>query len=113
MNWKFWKNTADQGGHRVHSPKRVKAKDLPEAVGRKMVVGMKLDPDIVWALKYLSRPMEGRKGTYEFRIFDPEAVRQAGVVATDWSSFDSRLDLVLYTGFYDKNASGVDIHGGS
>jgi hypothetical protein len=107
MNWKFWKKTDDPD--RINRPKFVKPKELPEAVGRKMVVGMKMDPDLVWSLKYLSRPVEGRKNTYEFRIVNPETVRQAGVIAKDWSSFDERPDLVMYTGYYDKNGGRIDI----
>lgn len=111
MNWKFWEKTADQGGSNgTKTAKQAKPKDLPEAVGRKMVVGLKLDPDMVWSLKYVSRPMEGRKNTSEFRIFDPNAVRMAGLVPKDWSSFDDHLDLIMYSGIYDKNATTVDIH---
>ena len=111
MNWKFWKKNTGQDGNGARRTKLAKPVDLPEAVGRKMVVGMKMDPDVVWALKYVSRPVEGRKHVYEFMLFSPESARQAGVVAKDWSSFDGRPDLVLYTGFYDKNASSIDIHG--
>ena len=111
MNWKFWKKGTDQVDNGAHRPKLAKPIDLPEAVGRKMVVAMKMDPDEVWALKYVSRPVEGRKHVYEFMLFSPESARQAGVVVRDWSSFDSRPELALYSGFYDKNASNIDIHG--
>lgn len=111
MNWKFWEKGTDQGGHGAHRPKLAKPINLPEAVGRKMVVAMKMDPDEVWALKYVSRPVEGQKNVYEFKLFNPESARQAGVVARDWTSFDSQPDLVLFNGFYDKNASSIDIHG--
>ena len=112
MNWKFWKKTADQaGGNGTKAPKSAKPKDLPEPVGRKLVVGMKLDPDTVWAWKYVSRPVEGRKNTSEFRIFDPNATRMAGLVARDWSSFDDHQELILYSGIFDKSASSVDIRG--
>ena len=112
MNWKFWKKTADQGGaNGTKTARSAKPKDLPEAVGRKMVVGMQLDPDMVWSLKYVSRPLENRKNASEFRIFDPNAVRVAGLVARDWSSFDDHPDLVLYSGTYDKTAASVEIRG--
>lgn len=112
MNWKFWKKTADQDGAGKSKESRAgKPKDLPEAVGRKMVVGMKLDPDMVWALKYVSRPVEGRNNASEFRIFDPNAVRTAGLVPRDWSSFDDHPDLILYAGVFDKKAATVEFHG--
>ena len=111
MNWKFWKKQADLGnGNGTKTPRSGRPKELPEAVGRKMVVSLKMDPDVVWALKYLSRPAEGRKDVYEFRIFDPAAAVRAGIVVRDWGTFDERPELIMYTGFYDKGAGNIDMH---
>lgn len=111
MRWNFWKKTNSQGGGSgAVTPKLAKPKDLPEPVGRKMVVGMKMDPDVVWSLKYVSRPMEDRRGSSEFRIFDPETVHRKGIAAKNWTSLDDQPDLILYSGYYDKSTKHVEIH---
>jgi hypothetical protein len=113
MNWKFWKKTSERtGGAGTHISRAAKPKDLPQAVGRKMVVAMELDPDIVWALKYVSRPMEGRNHIREFRIFDPDKVRHTGMAVKDYSSLDDRSELIMYSGCYDKGTDNVDIREG-
>ncbi|MFO7715409.1 hypothetical protein [Desulfosarcina sp.] len=110
MNWKFWKKEGQAASVPANGSKLAKPKELPESVGRKMVTGMKLDPDLVWSLRYVSRPMEARKNTSEFRIFNPETVHQKGIVVKNFTSLDDLPDLVLYSGFYDKSASSVEIH---
>ena len=109
MNWKFWKKTPDRAGVAGGKIARsAKPKDLPEAVGRKMVVAMKLDPDMVWALKYVSRPKEGNDSIREFRIFDPGKALSAGLSVKEWSSLDDRSELILYSGYYDKGTANID-----
>ena len=114
MNWKFWKKTSFRtGGTAGKISRSARPKDLPEAVGRKMVVAMKLDPDMVWALKYVSRPKEGNGNIREFRIFDPDKALQAGLSVKEWSSFDDRSELIMYSGYYDTGTVSIDIrHGG-
>ena len=93
----------------IKTVKMEKPRDLPEAVGRKMVVDMKLDPDLVWSLKYVSRPSEGRPKSREFRIYNPVTTNQVGFVVKNWTSFDERPELVMYSGCYDKSAGQVDL----
>ena len=109
MNWKFWKKDGPDGNTQLKGTKLSKPKDLPEPVGRKMVVGMKMDPDVVWSLKYVSRPIEDRRNASEFRIFNPEKVIHSGVMVKNWASLDDRPGLILYSGIYDKNSNSVDI----
>lgn len=110
MNWKFWKNDARGETVAANGPKLAKPKELPEAVGRKMVTGMKLDPDLVWSLKYVSRPMGDRGNASEFRIFNPETAHQKGITVKNWTSLDDLPDLILYSGSYDKKENRIDIH---
>lgn len=113
MNWKFWKKTSDRSGSSGAKISRsTRPKDLPEAVGRKMVVGMKLDPDMVWALKYVSRPTEGNENTREFRLFNPDKARCDGIAVTDWSALDDWPKLILYSGSYNKRTNDIDIREG-
>lgn len=110
MNWKFWKKDARDAAVAVKGPKLPKPKDLPEDVGRKMVVAMKLDPDLVWSLKYVSRPMGLHRNASEFRIYDPATAHQNGHVIKNWTSLDDLPELILYSGNYDKSSSNIDIH---
>jgi hypothetical protein len=110
MNWKFWKKDGPADTIAVNGSKLARPKDIPEPVGRKMVVGMKLDPDLVWSLKYVSRPMEARRSTSEFRIFDPALAHQKGIAVKSWTSLDDLPDLILYSGQYDKSANSIEIH---
>ena len=111
MRWNFWKKTNSQGGGSgTVTPKLAKPKDLPEAVGRKMVVNMKMDPDVVWSLKFVSRPMGDRRGTSEFRIFDPEMSHLIGLDVKNWTSLNDHPDLIIFSGHYDKSTKHVEIH---
>lgn len=111
MNWKFWKKQAPDGSGGAQAIKLEKPRELPEPVGRKMVVDLKLDPDFVWSLKCVSRPVEGRPKAKEIRIYNPVKANQVGVVVKNWTSFDDRPELVMYTGYYDKASGRVDFHG--
>jgi hypothetical protein len=110
MNWKFWKkenddtNTTDRKSQKKNRPR-----GLPDAIGRRLVVGMKVDPDEAWSLRYVSRALEAQGGLFEFRLFDPEKTRTVGLVVKDWSSLDDRPDLVQYTGRYNKNTKQVEL----
>lgn len=110
MNWKFWKKDTPAVVVDVNGSKLAKPKDLPEPVGRKMVTGMKLDPDLVWSLKYVSRPSGEGRNASEFRIFNPETAHQKGIAIKNWTSLDELPDLILYAGHYDKNSKNVVIH---
>lgn len=103
MNWKFWqKNTADTTGTPVK--KEAKPKDLPQAMGRYLVVDLNLDPDWAWGLKMVTRERE--KGLLEFRLFDPAA---CSVKVTGFSTLDDHPDLTLYEGLWFKNGKIKEI----
>lgn len=91
MNWKFW------------AKRPAKPKLIPEAIGKKMVVELKFDPDEVWTLKYISRPIDDKNNVIEFRLFNPGEAERVGVDIKDWTSLDDRPELVQYSGYYDKN----------
>lgn len=104
MNWKFWqKKQAEPTG--VSGKKESKPKDLPQAIGRRLVVDLGLDPDWAWSLKIVTREKENEKGTFEFRIFDPAA---ASVKVTGFSSLETHPELVLYNGCCEKNGTLIE-----
>ena len=109
MNWKFWKKT-EKAANGSKPNKPAKPREIPEAVGRKLVVEKNIDPDEVWSLRYVSNAMDELPGAYAFRLFDPEKARTAGVDVKDWTTLDTFPDLILYQGIYRKTDKRVDIH---
>ena len=110
MNWKFWQKKGGGDSEKAPIKKLAKPSELPNAVGRKMVVGMQLDPDEVWALKYVSRPSDGQAGIHDFRLFHPNEAAQAGLAVKDWYSLDDHPHLILYEGRYGKHDQSVEIN---
>jgi hypothetical protein len=107
MNWKFWKKNG--GGDAAKPIKRSKPKELPQAVGRKLIVDLQIDPDEAWSLRYVGRPSEGKTGIQDFRLYDPAKAARAGLLVKDWHSLDDHPDSILYEGQYDKSGTVVDL----
>jgi hypothetical protein len=97
MFWKFWEHEKTKAGEvRLPGPK-----EIPDEVGRHMVVQEKKDSDWVWSLKGVVRPTE-KKNVFYCRVFDEAKATQAGVKVKDWSSLDEHLDLILWEGYFNK-----------
>ena len=75
-------------------------KDIPELVGRYMVVEMKQDPNYVWSLKGVVKPAGGKKDFY-CRVFDVSQTREAHVNIENWSSLDGHPELIRWEGYVD------------
>ncbi len=97
----FWnrKQTTKEGEVKLPGPK-----EIPEPVGRYMVVQEKKDPDWVWKLKGVVRPA-GKNKTFYCRVFNESQVAQSGVKVRDWTSLDERPELILWEGYFDKETS--------
>ena len=110
MGWKFWQKSkpeaAPSGGK---TPKLVKPRELPQDVGRHLVAAKGLDPDWVWNLKCVVKPKENHKSAFDIRIFSSETVSQHGVAVRDYASLDTHMDLVIFTGWYDKETRNVEL----
>ena len=111
MNWKFWKK--DAGANPGKNKKLAKPKEPPQAVGRKLVVDLKLDPDEAWALRYVCRPSDKDPDIRDFRLYDPVKASQAGLFVKDWHSLDDQADLILFEGRHDRGGWNVDIWPGT
>jgi hypothetical protein len=110
MDWKFWqkKETAEtpSGG----KPQKLdKPRDIPQEVGRHLVVDQGLDPDFAWSLKCVRKPRENSKSTFDIRIFNLATVEKHGLKVRDYSSFDDHMDLVIFVGWYDKRTQSVQL----
>ena len=110
MSWKFWKKEAQE------TPKKGKLpgpKELPDAVGRKLVVEMDLDPDWAWSLKALIRPRETDKHIRDFRIFDPNKSLAAGISVKNFESLDAHPNQILFAGWLNRDTGEIQITSGS
>jgi len=84
-----------------------KPKDLPTPIGRDLVVVRGMDPDLVWRLKCVLLPQDGKKGPFNIRIFNPAALQQKKVTVRNYHSLDDHPDLIMFEGWYDqKNMRG-------
>jgi hypothetical protein len=110
MGWKFWgKNT----GGSEKTPKLSGPKDLPDAVGRQLVVDMELDPDWVWSLKAVVRRREDTRHVREVRVFDPTRALAAGVRVKNFDSLDENPGQILYAGWFNTDTGEVALAPGS
>ncbi len=104
--FKFWskKKIADNAPSPFPKPK-----EMPDRVGRFLVVDMKVDPDVVWNWKVVSLPINESGTESEIRVFSPDKVGQAGVSVKNYHSLDDHPALILYSGRFDKKAGKVSL----
>ena len=84
--------------------------DLPHQVGRHLVVNLQKDPDWVWDLKAVVKPVEGgKKSARHFRIYDPAQSAKQGIKILNYDSLDACPELILYEGDFDKDSNAVSL----
>ena len=105
MNLKFWHKTDVPD----EAPGQSRPKDLPEVVGRYMVVDLKMDPDWVWTLKAASRRREENHDIKDIRIFSPTAANAEGMKIRNYHSLDAHPDLVLYEGWLNTKTHQLEL----
>ncbi len=105
MNWKFWKKSnASQDARGMTKPK-----DLPETVGRYLVVDLQKDPDWVWTLKAVMRRREENRDIKDIRIFSPGRADTLGVAVRNFASFDDAADLILFEGWFNTKTHKIEL----
>jgi hypothetical protein len=110
MGWKFWqKNESSATGAGENTIKLGRPRDLPQEVGRHLVVVEDLDPDWVWSLKCVLLPKENAKNVFDIRVYDSKSATFRGVTIKDHRSLDDHMELVLYAGMYDKGNRNVQL----
>jgi hypothetical protein len=110
MSWKFWQKNKNAGAHSGGETQRLeKPRDLPQEVGRHLVVEQGLDPDWVWGLKCVRKRRESSKIAFDIRIFSPETVGQHGVKVKDYVSLDNHMELVIFAGWYEKETQNIQL----
>ena len=94
----FWKRKNENNEVKLPGPK-----EIPELVGRYMVVAEKKEPDWVWKLKGVVRQV-GKK-EYYCRVFDEYKSSQAKFKVINWTSLDEHPELILWEGYFNKETN--------
>lgn len=84
-------------------------KDIPEPVGRYLVVHMAQNLAWVYKLKCVVHPRPESKYAFDFRVFGEAQAAARSVTVKDYNSLDEHPDLILYQGQFDKKSGTVQI----
>ena len=87
-------------------------KEIPQPVGQALVVTHRQDPDWVWSLMAVTRPMADTPDQSEFRVYSPQEAVQKGVHVRDWRSLDDHQELIQYFGWVNKHTRQMELHRG-
>jgi len=104
MNWRFWKKDNSGNDPGATAKKLPRPKDLPQEIGRHLVVEESLDPDWVWSLKCVMLPQAEGATIYDFRIFSESSAEQKGVRVKNYTALDDQPDLILFEGWIDRKS---------
>ena len=84
--------------------------DLPHQIGRYIVVNLQKDPDWVWNLKAVVKPVEGgKKSARRIRVYDPLISTRQAIKILSYDSLDVCPELILYEGEFDKDSNAVSL----
>ena len=105
MSWSFWKKkSATVEPSEAREEKLSKPKDIPEPVGRYLVVDLGKDPDWVWKLKSVVH-RQAEKHRYDVRVFDELQARAKRVSVRNYTTLDEHPELILFEGWYDMKSN--------
>jgi hypothetical protein len=111
MFWNKWFNKTDS--NKPQKPKLKPPVELPQQIGRHLVVDLGEDPDWVWELKAVLKAVEGGKNSLHcFRIYDPEQAARQWVKVLNYDSLDDYPELILYEGEFDRDTHAVAVSAG-
>ena len=103
FEWFKKSNGATGGQAKLPGPR-----DLPDDIGRTLVVDHKQDPNWVWSLKAVVKPGE-ENSVFLVRVFDERAASSQGVRVKDYHSFNEHPDLILFEGWFNKKSHAAQI----
>ncbi len=113
MGWKFWQKNEKNASATAPSGNKVqkhsKPRELPQDVGRHLVVVQNLDPDWAWSLKCVMQPGDNANDRFDIRIFSPETAALHGVTVRDYASLDNHMEVVIFQGSYSRNTRSVQL----
>lgn len=105
MFWNFWKKKSVKGvPQKAKVEKLTRPQNLPQAVGRDIIVELGKDPDWVWHLKSVVRPSHEEINRYDVRVFDETQASARGVRVENYNSLNEHPELILFEGWYDRKS---------
>jgi hypothetical protein len=105
MKFKFWQRQDTD----PKTPRMTKPKEIPDAIGRYLVVTLKYEPDWVWQLMFVSRQRSDAVGVNDILIYDPQQANHQGVHVADYASLARESSLILFEGWLDKGRDAFEI----
>ncbi|MBI2860783.1 MAG: hypothetical protein HYX91_04670 [Chloroflexi bacterium] len=105
----FWKKKEATVEIEPKEEKLPGTKGVPDIVGRHIVVQLKREPDWVWRLKSVERKRANGAKSFDIRVFDEIEADSKRVKVKDYLSLEGHPELVLYEGWYDKDAMTVHL----
>ena len=105
MKLKFWQKDTSGGT----APRTSKPKEIPDQIGRYLVVTLKQNPDWVWGLMVVYRDRPGGASARDILVFDPKAALQSGIEIRDYARLAEHPELILFQGWYDKARNVIEI----
>ena len=109
MGWKFWQNKELAAEERSPKTKLQGPKDITQQIGMYLVTVKKMDPDLVWTFKMVSRAKEENPARFDFRLFDPHKSDEAGVRVANFDTLENHAELITYHGWFDKKTQKFEI----
>lgn len=106
MGWKFWQRDDDKDASKIKLPK---PKEIPERIGRHLVVQEKMDPDYVWTLKCALKPNSESQTSFDFRVFSEDSSQNKGLTVVNYDSLDADSELIILQGRFDKRSNQIEI----
>ncbi len=79
---------------------------IPELVGKYLINEMHKDSDWVWRLMAVTRSRAGEKAQ-DIRVFAGHEAAAKNIKIKDYTSLDKSPELLLYEGWFDKDAKKV------
>lgn len=102
----FGLNKAKDASKVINDEKLPGPKEIPEVVGRYMVVNLNKEPDYVWKLKSVCRKASSKQVSY-CRVYDESKAIGAGIKVKDWTSLDAKPELVIWEGSFNRDTFHV------
>jgi hypothetical protein len=106
MGWKFWQRNDEKDTLTIKLPK---PKEIPEKIGRHLVVKEQMDPDLVWKFRCALKPHLQNQTSFDFRVFSQDSVLKAGVTVVNFDSLDAHPELIILQGQFDKRTDQIKI----
>jgi hypothetical protein len=93
----------------VKAAKLPGAKPIPEMIGKYLIGTMGKEAGWVWRLTAVTRPRAGSARAQDIRIFAGYEASSKNIKVKDYTSLDKNPDLLLFEGWFDKDAKKVEL----